>query len=201
MEERFPKMDRRRVQEILHRLEELERELSDELQKGKESIQCDFLEERIPLWEYVRKGKITYLFSVPFIYGMIIPALIMDLGVTIYQAACFPIYGIPKVRRRDYIVIDRQHLPYLNPLQKLNCVYCGYFNGLIAYVREIASRTEQFWCPIRHARHLPDAPPRTWRFIPYGDGRDLHTRWKKLREALKEEERTSDRDEKYETRS
>lgn len=42
-------------------------------------------------------------------------------------------------------------LSYLNAIEKLNCVYCGYGNGVIAYGREIIARTEQFWCPIKHA--------------------------------------------------
>ena len=184
--------DREKVEAILRKLEGLESELSEELRKGRETIRCDFLQERIPLWDYLKKGKLSYLFSAPVIYSMIIPAVIMDVFVTLYQAICFPIYGIPKVRREAYIVIDRQHLPYLNILQKLNCVYCGYFNGLIGYVREIASRTEAFWCPIRHARYLADKPPRYWRFLPYGDGEHLHQRWKSLREELKNEERRND---------
>ena len=56
------------------------------------------------------------------------------------------------MRRRDYFVFDRHHLAYLNAIEKLNCAYCSYANGLVAYVREIAGRTEQFWCPIKHAR-------------------------------------------------
>jgi hypothetical protein len=49
------------------------------------------------------------------------------------------------------VVIDRHRLGYLNPVQKLNCVFCGYGNGVIAYAREITARTEQYWCPIKHA--------------------------------------------------
>lgn len=41
------------------------------------------------------------------------------------------------MRRGDYIVVDRHHLAYLNVIQKINCVYCGYGNGLIAYARKI----------------------------------------------------------------
>ena len=41
------------------------------------------------------------------------------------------------------MVIDRYALSYLNVIEKLNCVYCEYVNGLIAYVQEIAARTEQ----------------------------------------------------------
>ncbi len=181
-------VDRERVRELVQRLRETEEALYRELRDEKERISCDFAEERIGLWEYIRRGRISYGLTAPVIYGMIVPAVILDLCVTVYQAVCFPVYGIPKVRRRDYIALDRHRLPYLNALQKLNCVYCGYFNGLIDYVREIASRTEQFWCPIRHARRVKGVPTRYWHFLRYGDGKDLNRRWKQLRKELHEME-------------
>ena len=55
-----------------------------------------------------------------------------------YQAICFPVYKIPKVRRRDYLVFDRHHLAYLNIIEKINCAYCSYANGAIAFMREVA---------------------------------------------------------------
>ena len=100
---------------------------------------------------------------------MILPFVLLDLFVTVYQAICFPVYRIPKVRRGDYLIFDRSHLAYLNGLEKLNCAYCSYANGLIAYVREIAGRTEQHWCPIKHARRVIGAHPRYAAFEDYGD--------------------------------
>ncbi len=180
-------MDNDKIEELLKKLEETESQLNRELEKGAESLKCDFLQERTPLWEYIRSAKPGYVLTAPIIYAMIIPALIMDLFVTVYQAVCFPVYKIKKVKRGDYIVFDRHRLKYLNALQKLNCVYCAYFNGLIAYVREIASKTEQFWCPIRHARRVRNAHRRYWRFMRYGDGKDLKERWLKLRKELESE--------------
>ena len=66
-------------------------------------------------------------------------------------------------------MIDRHRLPYLNAVQKLNCLYCGYGNGVIAYAREIIARTEQFWCPIKHARRTHGAHARTSKFVDFGD--------------------------------
>lgn len=83
---------------------------------------------------------------------MIFPAVILDVFVSIYQAFAFSLYGIPKVKRHEYIVYDRQFLDYLNWVQKINCRYCTYVNGLFAYAGEIAARTEQYWCPIKAAR-------------------------------------------------
>jgi hypothetical protein len=67
------------------------------------------------------------------------------------------------------VVIDRQHLAYLNPLEKLNCVYCGYANGVIALAREIGSRTEEYWCPIKHSRPVAAPHSRYTHFVDYGD--------------------------------
>jgi len=180
-------MDIEKINELLEKIEAAESELYEELSEEEEEGRCDFLQERIPLWTYIREGNPRYVLSAPIIYSMIVPALIMDACVTVYQATCFPLYGIPKVERGEYIVFDRHRLAYLNALQKLNCLYCAYFNGLIAYVREIASKTEQFWCPIRHARRLRGVHRRYWHFLRYGDGKDLKNRWLELREELKKE--------------
>ena len=114
---------------------------------------------------------------------MIVPLVLLDLFVTVYQAVCFPVYGIPKVRRRDYLVFDRHHLAYLNALEKLNCAYCAYANGLIAYVRVIASRTEEYWCPIKHARRLIGAHAYYATFEDYGDAEGYRRRLEELRET------------------
>jgi hypothetical protein len=89
----------------------------------------------------------------PLIYGCVVPFFFLDLAVAIHQLICFPIYGIPKVRRRDYLVFDRGRLTYLNAIEKIGCVYCSYASGLLAYITEIAARTEQHFCPIKHASH------------------------------------------------
>ena len=94
------------------------------------------------------------------------------------------VYGIARVRRSDYVVMDRHHLAYLNAIEKINCEYCGYANGVFAYVREIAARTEQYWCPIRHARRIPAPHTRYRNFVDYGDAQGYHRRLIFLRRQL-----------------
>ncbi|MHC0053444.1 hypothetical protein [Actibacterium sp. D379-3] len=125
--------------------------------------------ERESLRSFLSRAQFLVIVTAPAIYALIIPFVLLDLFVTVYQAICFPVYGIEKVRRRDYIAIDRQHLAYLNGLQKVNCIYCGYCNGLIEFVREVAGRTEQRWCPIKHARRLASTHARYDGFTDYGD--------------------------------
>jgi hypothetical protein len=120
-------------------------------------------------WLYLRQTPLAYVLVAPFIYGMMIPLLILDLSATLYQHVCFRVWGIPRLHRLDYLVIDRHRLPYLNAFEKLNCVYCSYATQLIEYAREINARTEQFFCPIKHARRTLDPHRRTEGFFEYGD--------------------------------
>jgi hypothetical protein len=124
---------------------------------------------RIGLLRYLRRARPLNVVTAPVIYAMIVPLLILDASVTLYQQICFRAYGVPRVRRRNYLVVDRHRLGYLNPVEKLNCAYCSYANGLIAYAREVLARTEQYWCPIRHARPVLDAHARYAGFVDYGD--------------------------------
>jgi len=143
------------------------------LERGKAMFEEELLrlhkEARTTLYRYVINAHPLVVLTAPFIYALIIPLVLIDLCVTTYQAVCFPIYHIAKVRRADYLVFDRHHLPYLNALEKLNCAYCSYANGLIAYVREIAARTEMYWCPIKHARRMVAAHEHYSTFADFGD--------------------------------
>lgn len=124
---------------------------------------------RVGFVRYVRNAGILHIVTAPVIYSLIIPFALLDLFVTVYQSICFPVYRIEKVRRSDYLIFDRYHLAYLNTIEKINCAYCSYCNGLLAYAREIGSRTEQYWCPIKHARRVIAAHERYNLFADYGD--------------------------------
>jgi hypothetical protein len=123
--------------------------------------------------------------TAPFIYGLFFPMALYDLCLTIYQTVCFRLYRIPPVVRSRYIVIDRHHLSYLNTLEKLNCAYCGYGNGLLAYATEITSRTEQYWCPIKHAHKLLGAHKRYANFLDYGDAQGYQKELETFRAELR----------------
>lgn len=120
----------------------------------------------------------------PFIYGLIIPLLILDLFVSVYQAVCFPVYKIAKVKREDFIVLDRNRLDYLNWFEKFHCDFCAYANGLLAYTSEISARTEQYFCPIKHARRIVNTHARYERFLDFGDAEDYHAKLEAFRQAL-----------------
>lgn len=140
---------------------------------------------RMGVLRYLREAKLKHILTVPVIYASALAFLLLDATLTLYQWICFSAWGIARVRRRDYIVIDRHRLGYLNAIEKMNCVYCGYANGILAYAREIAGRTEQYWCPIRHATQIRGAHARYKEFVDYGDAAGYRVRLEELRTKLR----------------
>ena len=188
-----------KITSLLDRIRELEkdidREIEDQRRHAEAAIKAGvahFTDEvraqhrklKTGLIKYVFGGDLLFLLSAPVTYALIVPLLLLDLFATLHQKVCFPLYGIRQVRRADYIVLDRHRLSYLNGLEKLNCVYCGYGNGVIAYAREIAGRTEQYWCPIKHAKNLRAPHSRYGKFLDYGDAQGYRNKLQELRKAI-----------------
>ena len=139
----------------------------------------------IGIWAYLLRGDLRTLLTTPLIYSLAVPIVALDLWVAVFQTVCFRAWRITPVRRRDYFAIDRHRLPYLNAIEKLHCFYCSYVNGVFAYVHEVAARTEQYWCPIRHARPVRGSHARYAAFAPYGDAAAYDRRLPALRAAIK----------------
>jgi hypothetical protein len=192
-----------RVTRLMDEIRVLEQELETELarrraglrfglERGRVVFEQEVLrrhrELRTRLSKYILNAHPLTVLTAPVIYSLIVPLLLLDLSVSIYQAVCFPAYGIEKVRRKDYFIFDRHHLAYLNALEKLNCAYCSYANGLIAFVREIAARTEQYWCPIKHARRVIGAHEHYREFVEYGDADAFRARSDALSKGREEHE-------------
>tara|TARA_R110000787_G_scaffold221449_1_gene330137 strand:+ start:17 stop:616 length:600 start_codon:yes stop_codon:yes gene_type:complete len=188
------------LDDLLERLGRLEEEFEQKidakraafryrLQKGRivfeNSVLAEHREIRIGILRFLRGETVGGLIVSPFIYVLVVPFLLLDLGVWLFQKVCFPIWGIAPVCRADFVVIDRRHLAYLNGIEKLNCLYCGYANGLIAYVQEIAARTEQYWCPIKHAIRAKGRHRRYRRFLDYGDAEGFRARLEDFREQVR----------------
>ncbi len=167
---------------------EKQRQFHYNIEKGKvifeEGIRDLQRQYRTGLWKYIRNAKLGHILTSPIIYSVSVPLLLLDLVITLYQHICFRVYGIGRVRRSDYIVIDRQHLSYLNIIEKVNCMYCGYGNGLIEYAREIIARTEQYWCPIKHAHRSLTHHQRVAEFADYGHAEDYKKKLDQLRNNL-----------------
>lgn len=142
---------------------------------------------KVGMFRFLRRSSFLAILTAPVIYAGWIPFILMDLFLTVYQAVCFPVYRIPKVRRSDYLVFDRADLPYLNVIEKFNCFYCSYGNGVAAYAREVSARTEQFWCPIKHARRIRDAHARYPNFFDHGDAEAYRQGLARLRRQFEDE--------------
>jgi len=190
-------MENNRIDAIVEQIKALEYELEIEAHKEYEKFNCEITkkkEELLAMYNSDKEGILKYLataplpfiLTVPIIWSVLFPAILLDIFVTAYQAICFPVYKISKVKRSEYIIMDRHKLGYLNAIEKLNCMYCSYFNGLIGYVSEVAGRTEQFWCPIRHASRIKSIHRQYPRFLKYGDGKNYHQNLDKLREELQD---------------
>lgn len=194
-----------RVSDILLNIRELEAELEAELESRREALHVRFEHHRVRfeqeirerhkqlktgLLKYIAQAEFRNLVSAPAIYSMIVPLIIVDVFVSLYQLLCFPLYRIEYVRRSDYMAYDRHHLDYLNAIEKFNCTYCSYANGLASYIKEIIARTEQYWCPIRHARRLLETHSHYGQFVDYGDAEAYRQELGQLRQALNRIEST-----------
>jgi hypothetical protein len=186
------------IDDLIKRIKDLQEELEDEFKKKRNEFEFIIEEKRVRFAEevarqqrrlktgwfrYLTKARPLNILTSPVIYAGFIPFILLDIFLCLYQSICFPIYGIPKVKRSEYMIFDREDLPYLNIIEKFNCFYCSYGNGLMSYGREIAARTEQYWCPIKHARRIKAAHDHYPRFFEYGDAES----WKKGLERLRRE--------------
>lgn len=195
------------IDELLQRMKALEDEIQAEFERRRrefsfavEKRRIRFpLEElnrhrlhRVGVWTYLRQSRLLVMLTAPVVYAGLPAFVLLDLFLTVYQGLCFPVYGIPRVRRSEHLVFDRAELPYLNLIERLNCAYCSYGNGLASYFREVAARTEQFWCPIKHARRLLGAHERYPHFFEFGDARAYREGLEHLRRQYEPHAPTTD---------
>lgn len=188
-----------KISDLLARIQQMEQEIELEMKRKRAELQADFEQTRVRferevleqqrrfktgLLAYVFSGSLSTALTAPIIYAVFFPMVLLDVAVTLYQTICFPVYGIARVKRSDYFVFDRSHLAYLNLLEKFNCAYCSYGNGLMAYAREVVARTEQYWCPIKHARKVMAAHPYYTGFVDFGNAEGYKRELEALRAEL-----------------
>lgn len=187
-----------RLDTLLGQMRQLEKEIIEETHKKGEQFCYTFKERkahfteavkvehrrlRIGFHHYLLHSRFLVVITSPVIWMCAVPILLSDLVASVYQAICFPIYGIPKVRRSEYIAFDRHRLTYLNLAEKMNCEYCAYANGILAYFTEIAARTEQHFCPIKHANCSKCAHSRYKKFVDFGDAEGYREHVEEVRRA------------------
>lgn len=187
-----------RIRDLQKKILELQDELESLLTSAQEQFYYRMAEGRIffeetvqeyhkrvrePLLQFIKEASLLHVITAPVVYSLIAPMFFLDVAVTVFQVICFPVYGLKKVPRSDFIAIDRHHLIYLNVIEKINCVYCGYGNGVAGYFREVAARTEEYWCPIKHARRIKSPHSKYQNFADYGDADGYRAKIKKNAQA------------------
>jgi hypothetical protein len=190
-----------RLDTLLDQIRQLEKKVSQEARKKEAefcykvhagrvefttAVTAEHKKLRLSIHRYLTSSRLLVLLTGPFIWLCLIPLLFMDVIGSIYQALCFPIYGIPKVRRHEYVTFDRHRLAYLNFFEKLNCEYCAYANGILAYFTEIAARTEQHFCPIKHAGCVKCAHSRYQNFVDFGDAQAFRQHGEEISHAYQD---------------
>lgn len=187
------------LHQLAERIRHLEEEIETEVRRRRTALHADFEDRKVRfeaevlaaqrrlktgLLRYLMDSSLLAVLTAPVIYAGLVPLALMHVFLWTYQTICFPVYGIDKVRQRDCFVFDRYHLGYLNIIEKLNCAYCSYGTGVARYFREIIGRTEQYWCPIKHARKALHAHPFYHGFTDFGDAEAFRSRLQELREEL-----------------
>lgn len=186
-----------KIREIVEEIEAMKLKLAEEIAQHESHISYEIKngyvtfekevlakqrENMKNLLAWFREIPLLHLLSSPFIYAMVIPAILLDIILFVYQQVIFRIYKFKFIKRSDYILFDHQYLGYLNPIEKFHCLYCSYFNGLMQYASAIASRTEFFFCPIKHAKKVAYEHNYYDEFLAYGDEEEYQEKLKALRE-------------------
>jgi hypothetical protein len=168
-----------------------EKDISYEIQNGYVKFEKEVLDKQKEnmknLLAWFREIPLLHLLTSPLIYGMLIPAILFDVILFLYQQIIFRIYKFESLKRSDYIIFDRQYLGYLNFIEKLHCMYCSYFNGLMHYASAIASRTELYFCPIKHAKKIAYEHEYYDAFFRYGEEEEYQKKLEVLRKEFQKE--------------
>lgn len=97
------------ISNLVERIGDLEQELEHELARRRAALNytielgCVIFERDIRkhhralrhrLGSYLVHARPLVVLSAPVIYSVILPLVLLDVFVTLYQAICFPIYGI-----------------------------------------------------------------------------------------------------------
>lgn len=140
------------AERLLDKFEDMERAVECDLRRAHKRLKQSIL-------SYLLESRPLNPLAVPIIYSMIVPIALLEVWMSLYQWICFPLFGIRRVQRRDYIVVDRHELSYLNGIEKLNCVFAAMPTA----------------CSATHARS-PAAPRRTGVLSSTASAPVTHTR-------------------------
>src|SRR4030065_416775 len=117
-----------RIHQILDQISALENELHTAIEQEGGRLRYQLEGKRVTFERTIKEahlkvrvgGRRWFLtvrpqnfLTAPIIYGLIFPLVLFDLCISFYQLTCFPIYGVARVRRANYIVMDPHHTAFL----------------------------------------------------------------------------------------
>ncbi len=193
----------RKIRELIDTIETMKHALRDEIAKEEAKIDYDIQHGKVVFekdviakqhaymkssWQWLKEVPLIQFLTAPIIYGMVFPALFLDVTLFVYTRTVASVFKLKFDKRSDYIVFDRQYLGYLNFFEKLNCVYCSYFNGLMFYSGSVARTTELYFCPIKHAKRVAYGEDHFEKYLPYGDAEHYHEKLAELRAKYTQQE-------------
>ena len=166
-------------------IDKQESHISYEIKNGYVTFEKEVLakqrENMKNLLSWFMEVPLLHFLTAPLIYAMVIPAILFDVLLFVYPHIAFRVFKFEFIKRSDYMHFDHHYLGYLNIIEKLNCLYCSYFNGLMLYGSAIAGRTELFFCPIKHAKKVVSQHKFYEEFLSYGDEVEYQKKLKELR--------------------
>ena len=114
-----------KLEAIIEEIKKLEKQLVLEIEKKEEEFFYKIKGKKVyfdpkikryqktlatRIYSYIVNTSLLNLLTVPIIWFCLLPALFMDVVVSVYQFICFRVYGIPEVKRSEYMVMDRHSL-------------------------------------------------------------------------------------------
>ena len=145
------------------------------------------------LWALRLRLRPINIITGPLIYGMLVPLVLLDLSVWVYQYVCFPVYKLPRIVRAPFNAFDRQELRYLDWVSKAHCSYCAYAMGVAAFSSAVIQATEAYFCPIKHQHKLAVVKASAVPYVEYEEpeGFDFDARLETLRQLQTGEQSTN----------
>jgi len=101
------------IQDLIDQFNQIKKNLEMDVESKRKQFDYQFNKKRIIFEKVLLKahkklktGSLRYLFNAnlltiitaPLIYMLIVPLLLLDLFVSLYQAICFPIYKVKKLK-------------------------------------------------------------------------------------------------------
>lgn len=94
-------------------------------------------------WTRVLVGGLSMYVTIP-----IIVFFHLTIVVLLYQWTLRPLFGLERVHWANHVRLDRHRIAGLSPIDKFNCEFCGYANGLCTMLNKELDHLSRHSAPI-----------------------------------------------------